>query len=98
MVIREVSSPHVGLASHLLEAVGPFADHLAQCVRALRPDLDAEAAFRMCLSVHGQILFLKSNSALVPLIRDMPYRDGDLESLTEHYFTFCLKGISCSGI
>jgi len=94
MVIREVSSPHVGLASHLLEAVGPFADHLAQCVRALRPDLDAEAGFRMGLSVHGQILFLNSNSAMVPLFRDQPYFDGDLESLTDHYFTFCLKGIA----
>jgi HTH-type transcriptional dual regulator CecR, C-terminal domain len=94
MVIREVSSPRVGLASHLLEAVGPFADHLAQCVRALRPDLDAEAVFRMGLSIHGQILFLNCNTAMVPLLRDQPYLDGDLESLTEHYFTFCLNGIA----
>jgi len=93
MVIREVSSPREGLTSHLLEAVGPFADHLAQCVRALRPDLDAEAVFRMCLSVHGQILFLNCNTAMVPLLRDQPYLDGDLESLTDHYYTFCLKGI-----
>ena len=59
----------------------------------MRPDLDPEAVFRMGLSVHGQILFLKSNSALVPLFRDKPYLDGDLESLTEHYSTFCLKGM-----
>jgi len=94
MVIREVSAPHAGLASHLFEAVGPFADHLAQCVRALRPDLDAEAGFRMGLSIHGQILFLKSNSALVPLFRDKPYLEVDLESLTDHYFTFCIKGMA----
>lgn len=94
MVIREMSSPHVGSKSYLLEAVGPYTDHLAQCVRALRPDLDGEAVFRMGLSVHGQILFLDCHSALVPLIRDQPYLDGELESLAEHCFNFCLKGIS----
>jgi hypothetical protein len=94
MVIRELSSPRAGLASDLLEAVGPFAGHLVQCVRALRPDLDAEAVFRICLSVQGQILFPNCNAAMVSLLRGQPYLDGDLESLTEHYFTFCLKGIA----
>jgi hypothetical protein len=93
-VAREMASPRAGLESFLLEAVGPFTDHLAQCIRALRPDLDAEAVIRMGLSVHGQILFLNSNPAMVPLLRDQPFRDGELESLTEHYFTFCLKGIA----
>jgi hypothetical protein len=94
IVAREMASPRAGLESHLLEAVGPFADHLAQCVRALRPDLDAEAVFRMSLSVHGQILFLNGHPVMVPLLRERPYRDGELESLTEHYSSFCLKGIA----
>ena len=93
-VAREMASPRAGLESFLLEVVGPFTDHLAQCVRALRPDLDAEAVIRMGLSVHGQILFLNGNPAMVPLLWDQPYRDGELDSLTEHYFTFCLKGIA----
>jgi hypothetical protein len=94
LVLREMSSPRIGLGSHLLEAIGPYEDHLSQCVRAIRPDLDAESVFRMGLSIHGQILFLNCNRAMVPLLRDHPYHDGELDSLTEHYFTFCLKGVT----
>lgn len=94
MVFREMSSPRAGLAPYLLEAIGPFADHLALCVRAMRPDLDEESLLRMGLSIEGQILFLTCTPALLPLFRDQPYRQGELDSLAEHYTAFCLKGLA----
>jgi AcrR family transcriptional regulator len=90
---REMQYPRPALEPFLLESVRPFSDYLDACTRTLRPDLDAEGRLRMGFSVQALVMWIHSHMGLVRILRGAPYAPGDLDTLAEHFYRFCLGGL-----
>lgn len=90
---REMQMPRPSMESFIQESIQPYVTYLDGCLAVLCPDLDAEARFRMGMSVHAQLIWVHNHSELTRLLRGSAYTAADLESLSDHFIQFCLRGI-----
>lgn len=90
---REMQFPHPSIEEVIKESIQPYVDYLNACVSILRPDLDTEGLYRMGMSIHGQLLFMHNHAELTRLLRGKAYQAEDLDSITEHFTQFSLRGI-----
>jgi AcrR family transcriptional regulator len=93
---RELQYPRPGIEPFIRETIRPFSDYLRACVTALRPDLDAESCLRMETSIQAQIMWMHSHLGLTRILRGAPYTVADTDSLTEHFYRFCIGGLGLS--
>jgi TetR/AcrR family transcriptional regulator, regulator of cefoperazone and chloramphenicol sensitivity len=89
---REMQFPRPILEPFLQESVRPFVDYLEDCLRVLCPGLDDEARLRLGFSVQALVMWVHTHMGLIRILRGAAYGPADLDSLTEHYFRFCLGG------
>lgn len=94
ILAQEMRFPRKSTHHIIVESLRPHIDHMTQCIRVLRPDLDPESLFRMGTSIHGQLIFFLCHQELIPLLRGEPYSESDIESLCEHFSKFSLKGLA----
>jgi len=78
------------------EMVTPLTQYLAGCIRILCPDLTEEESFRMQLSTLGQLTHIQTHMALVILHRGAVYNETEMESLSDHFIQFTLRGLGIS--
>ena len=90
---REMQFPRPNTEAFILQSIKPFSDYLHACICALRPDLDKEEAFRMDMSIHAQMIWMHNHAELTRLIRGKAYGLEDLDSLTDHFTRFSLRGL-----
>ena len=91
---REMQAPRPQVATFIKEAIRPYIEHIRGCIQILRPELDEEGLFRMGMSIHGQMLHLHNHPEIIRLVRGAAYTEDDLESLTDHFTQFSLRGLS----
>jgi TetR/AcrR family transcriptional regulator, regulator of cefoperazone and chloramphenicol sensitivity len=90
---REMQFPRPNVESFIKESIQPFIGYLNACLQIIRPDLDPEALFRMSMSIHGQLLWMHNHRELTRLLRGQSYSLDDLDSLTDHFVLFSLRGL-----
>jgi hypothetical protein len=90
---REMQYPRPSIEGFILESIRPFMDYLHKCISILRPDLDPEGVFRMGMSIHAQLIWMHNHAELTRLLRGEAYGLQDLDSLTDHFTQFSLRGL-----
>jgi len=90
---REMQSLHPTVVDFIQEAIAPFMEYLRSCLLVLLPDLTEESLFRLSLSIQGQLTHLHSHMGLVKLRRSSVYTEPELDSLSEHFIQFSLRGL-----
>jgi AcrR family transcriptional regulator len=90
---REMQYPLPEMEDFIREALRPFSEYLRAIMLVLRPDLDAESRLRMEISIQAQIMWMHSHFGLNRVLRGSAYTEADTESLTEHFYAFCLGGL-----
>ena len=94
---REMLNPGPDRVDLILAHVRPHVDFLDACLRALRPDLDADCRFLMSGSIHGQIMFFHRDIAMIELLRGAAYGPADVDALAAHITAFSLRGLGLDG-
>lgn len=90
---RELMDPAPDRLPLILEHIRPYVEHVRGCVRALRPDLDAEGVLLMICSIDAQVVFHHMHHTTISAIRGRPYGTEDLDALADHITTFSLRGL-----
>lgn len=93
ILAQEMRFPRKSTKYIIIESLQPHINHMTQCIRTLRPDLDTENLFRMGMSVHGQLIFFLCHQEIIPMLRGNYYTESDIDSLCDHFSEFTLKGL-----
>jgi AcrR family transcriptional regulator len=90
---REMQYPRPSVEALLAHSIQPFTAYLNACVLILRPDLEPEDLFRMGMSIHAQLIWMHNHAELTRILRGKSYGLEELDSLSEHFIQFSLRGL-----
>ena len=90
---RNMLQPRPGSLEALLGHVRTHTRYVDDCLRVLRPDLDAEERFLAGSSIHAQCSVYFQHRTVAGLLRGTPFGPQDIGKLTDHITEFSLRGL-----
>ncbi|WP_005034772.1 TetR/AcrR family transcriptional regulator [Holophaga foetida] len=90
---QAIQTMRPSIAESVREMVTPLTRYLNGCISVLRPDLPGEEQFRMAMSTMAQITHLHTHMQLVTLHRGAFYTESEMDSLSDHFIQFSLRGL-----
>lgn len=96
LMAREMQQPHPDVVPYLREQMRPYVEHMAACVRTLRPDLDEAGVMRAGISIHGQCLIYVTHRGIVRMLLGSDPTQLEFDGLVQHIAAFSLRGLGLS--